>query len=945
MSPVKLLKPAIVFLNKRTFKAKIRFLISILMSLLILPSITYLVGYANKKTAYERQERALNYVMQIHHLITLVQIHRGLSNGYLYGNQAFEDKIRKIEPQISQKMNRFLEENKEHLAKLHELRRMREILHTLHRLELSHITSEHIYPSQVFNTHTQAIRNLIEILQKVADRYGLDNGENIVRKHLAQNLTDNLLLLQEDTGVLRGIATGILSEGNMTEDDRDKLFTLYAHISAVSQSPSYLKTESYLDTFPKILETYRLMHDRLEGLLYITRRHILQSTDPTFKAEKFFILATDTIETQYKLYHMLADQYIRLLHRDSRQHMYKTIALLLAFILIIAVVSYLAAAFYLSVTRSIRKLQTASKLISRGKTAFDLANDTEDEVNVALNAFQKVGNRLDENISFLNSYKKAIDEASIVSKTDKRGIITYANKKFCAISQYSQEELLGKPHNIVRHPDMPKSAFKEMWETIRAGNIWHGIVKNRKKDGSSYIVDTTIMPIFDAQGEIMEYIAIRHNVTELAESRKRIQEEMQKQKIDALTGLPNKIHLLEDIAKMQQPVLFYLNINEFANLNDFYGNKTGDKVLRYVGDLLQKHYASNTIGIYKLSGDAFVVLFEEESIQHTPEIFIDEIIDYIEYQTSVCSQEECISVTLTGGIATYHETQSDRLLSCAGIARKYARQEHKSYLRYTHELNKDADYEKNIAWINKIKEALQDNRIETFYQPIVDNRDGSIRKYETLVRLVEKNGKVISPFFFLEIAKQAKLYTQITKVVFDKAFDTFKAHPHFEFSINISIEDITDTHIRSYIFEKLAHFPRPQNVILEITEDQEITDYDLINDFIRQAKQYGTKIAIDDFGSGYANFDHIIKLNADFIKIDGSLIKNIDTDEESRIITEAIIAFSKKLGSKTVVEFVHNETILQIVTELGADFVQGYHLGAPSPCICVEEKAYEQYVS
>ncbi len=910
------------------------------MSLLILPSITYLVSYAHKRTAYERQERALDNVRQLHDLITLIQKHRGLSNGYLYGKHTFATKIREVEPKIFQQLKHFTEKNNELLLTLHEVHRMRQIVQTLHHLDFAHITKPGIYPSQIFNAHTEAIHNLIEVLQKIADYNGLDSGENIVRKHLAKNLTDTLLLLQENTGILRGTATGMLSRGDMRENDRDKLFTLYAHISVVSQSPFYLKTQTFLGTSPKILKTYELMRKRLEKLLYITRRHILQiqSTQPVFQAEKFFTLATDTIETQHKLYHMLADKYIRLLHWDSRQHMYKTIALLLAFILIIAVVSYLAAAFYLSVTRSIRKLQTASKLISRGKTAFKLSSDTDDEVNIALNAFQKVGNRLDENISFLNSYKKAIDEASIVSKTDKRGIITYANKKFCTISQYTEEELLGKPHNIVRHPDMPKSTFKEMWQTIKAGNIWHGIVKNRKKDGSSYIVDTTIMPIFDAKGEIAEYIAIRHNVTELEESRKRLQEEIQKQKIDTLTGLPNKIRLQEDIKQMQKPVLFYLNINEFANLNDFYGSKTGDKVLRYVGNLLQKHYASETIRIYKLSGDAFVVLFEEKNIHHTPEIFIDEIIDYIEYQTSVCSQEECISITLTGGIATYHEAQSDRLLSCAGIARKYARQEHKSYLRYTHDLNKDADYEKNIAWINKIKEALQEDRIKTFYQPIVDNRNGTIRKYETLVRLVEKNGKVISPFFFLEIAKQAKLYTQITKVVFDKAFDTFKAHPHFEFSINISIEDITDTHIRSYIFEKLAHFPRPQNVILEITEDQEITDYDLINDFIRQAKQYGTKIAIDDFGSGYANFDHIIKLNADFIKIDGSLIKNIDTDKESRIITEAIIAFSKKLGSKTVVEFVHNEEILQIVTQLGADFAQGYHLGAPSPCICVEEK-------
>jgi len=119
-------------------------------------------------------------------------------------------------------------------------------------------------------------------------------------------------------------------------------------------------------------------------------------------------------------------------------------------------------------------------------------------------------------------------------------------------------------------------------------------------------------------------------------------------------------------------------------------------------------------------------------------------------------------------------------------------------------------------------------------------------------------------------------------------------------------------------------------VVFEITESQEISDYKLINKFIQYVKEYNVKIAIDDFGSGYANFEHILNMDADYIKIDGTLIKNIDTDRNSYIITEAIINFSKKLGRKTIAEFIHNKKIYNIVKRLGADYSQGFYLGVPS---------------
>lgn len=140
-----------------------------------------------------------------------------------------------------------------------------------------------------------------------------------------------------------------------------------------------------------------------------------------------------------------------------------------------------------------------------------------------------IADNIRRNLKLLDEYKNAVDRSSIVSKTDKKGRIIYANEKFCAISGFSHDELIGKPHSMVRHKDMPKQAFKEMWATILKGDPWHGVVKNRTKDGSYYWVDATINPILDHKGRIEEFIAIRSDITEtirLHEELEQTQQEM-----------------------------------------------------------------------------------------------------------------------------------------------------------------------------------------------------------------------------------------------------------------------------------------------------------------------------------------------------------------------------------------------------------------------------------
>jgi EAL domain-containing protein (putative c-di-GMP-specific phosphodiesterase class I) len=235
-----------------------------------------------------------------------------------------------------------------------------------------------------------------------------------------------------------------------------------------------------------------------------------------------------------------------------------------------------------------------------------------------------------------------------------------------------------------------------------------------------------------------------------------------------------------------------------------------------------------------------------------------------------------------------------------------------------------------MFWSKELKKAIKNDKLVPYYQPIINNQTKEIDKYETLIRLIDDDGKIISPFFFLDVAKHSKQYHYITRTIIDKSFETFSSLK-YNFSINLTIEDILDKQIQKYLFNALKYYNIGERVVFEIVEDEGIENFDIINEFIIKVRKFGCKIAIDDFGTGYSNFEYLIKLKADFIKIDGSIIKNLETDKSARILVTTIVVFAKKIGMKTIAEFVENEKIQELVIELGIDYSQGYYFGEPQP--------------
>jgi EAL domain-containing protein (putative c-di-GMP-specific phosphodiesterase class I) len=192
--------------------------------------------------------------------------------------------------------------------------------------------------------------------------------------------------------------------------------------------------------------------------------------------------------------------------------------------------------------------------------------------------------------------------------------------------------------------------------------------------------------------------------------------------------------------------------------------------------------------------------------------------------------------------------------------------------------------------------------------------------------------------YFLDVAKKGKLYSQVTKILFQKVIEKIRTHK-CEISVNLSSIDIEDVTMAEYLLELLEkNRDVTDKLIFELLEDKDTQDYEYVNNFITRAKSYGVKIAIDDFGSGYSNFIRIIEFKPDIIKIDGSLIENIEHSSTSRKTVEAIKIFADKIGAKTVAEYVKNEEIYLIIKEIDIDYAQGYYIGKPEPLLICEKE-------
>jgi diguanylate cyclase (GGDEF)-like protein len=409
---------------------------------------------------------------------------------------------------------------------------------------------------------------------------------------------------------------------------------------------------------------------------------------------------------------------------------------------------------------------------------------------------------------------------------------------------------------------------------------------------------------------------------------------------DEITLLPNRFALLDDLKRVGTHRLVLIDINKFSAINDVYGTYIGDEVLRVVANRLREIVPS-FCRVYRVSSDQFVFLpidnknIEKGMCRKLVKSLMDEL-DFT-HKFYIENSKDTVDINISVTISVVIDVNTDKVLELADITLQYAKDTNQPYLFYREGLEDNVNHKKNLNAIQMVKDAIDDDRLVPYFQPIF--KPDNIY-YESLVRLIQKDGKVLSPFFFLDEIKNTPYYIKLTQIMIEKSFLYFKDRD-ISFSINISFEDISNQEIVDFLKQKLKEYNLAKYLILEILESESIKNIKLVKEFISSMKLLGVRIAIDDFGSGYSNFSYLLELEPNYIKIDGSIIKTIDTNIRSYAIAKAIVNFSKELGIETIAEFVHNKEVCNKVISLNIEGKQGYYLGEPSPNIIDKNREKE----
>lgn len=661
---------------------------------------------------------------------------------------------------------------------------------------------------------------------------------------------------------------------------------------------------------------------------------------------------------------------------------------------------------------------------------------------------QKATESLKKSLHELEFHKDAIDEHSIVSITDAEGKILYANDKFCDITQYSRDEIIGKSHNMINSGIHDKDFYGNLWKTIRSGKIWHGIFANQARDGSIHWVESTILPRLNEQGKPYQFIGIRTDITaqKIAEEQSRLlarfpaespdpvmrldregrliyanassQTILDHWKIslgehlpqawlaishrvllannredhelviddrhysilftpipeadyvnvygsnitkvkqaerdlshqathDPLTGLKNRVafeRALEVALKGAQQegrhgILLYIDLDQFKIVNDTCGHVAGDELLRQIGHKFQDLIRdSDTLA--RLGGDEFGIILNNCGEDHGERISnkILYTLDQFRFLWGDKSFEIGASIGLVD--ITSDSDSGINLLGQADIACYAAKDKGRNRLQI---YQTDSEFEQRrdeMRWASLIPRALAENRFELYAQLIKPLKAdaGDKPHYEMLIRLNPESGETVPPGAFIPAAERYGLMHTLDIWVISEAierighFNAENPRNPIHIAINLSGATLGNRSVASFISDQMERsLLDPRFITFEITETCAISNLTAAIQFITEMKKLGCYFSLDDFGSGLSSFSYLKNLPVDYLKIDGSFVRDILEDPIDEAMVRSINQIGHVMNIKTIAEFVESSEIEDRLVDMDIDFVQGFGIERPRP--------------
>ncbi len=537
----------------------------------------------------------------------------------------------------------------------------------------------------------------------------------------------------------------------------------------------------------------------------------------------------------------------------------------------------------------------------------------------------------------------AIEQSSsIVFITDSDGVIEYVNPIFEQVTGYARQEALGQTPRILSSGETPDSLYEEMWGTIKGGWTWRGVLKNKTKYGGRYWCNTVISPVKDQGGRIINFLAVQEDITEKKASEEKIKYLAFH---DEMTDLLNRSRFMEllgerlfsNLEDKEPGVLLMLDIDHFKFINDSYGHGLGDEVLRSISRLLKKILKDEDSILGRLGGDEFAIYLAPTDEKKGMEI-AERIREQIEgYRSGNLPFR--LSASIGAVLYPVHGAAVSELFTRVDAAMYRAKElgRNRCHL-YRNEDHILEDIHSRLKWKERILKALDDDRFEVWVQPIIGLNDNKVRHYEALARMRDEEGNILLPGAFIEVAERFDIIGAVDKQIIKKTLqlisEASRKGRSLTFSINLSGKDLMDDDLLLFIQSAISETGvDPDRIVFEITETATVCDIDRAIKFIQALKSIGCHFSLDDFGVGFTSFTYLRELDVDYIKIDGSFIRNLKKNKNDQLFVKAIADVARGMKIKSIAEFVENEETFKILKKLGVDYAQGYYIGKPGPLV------------
>ena len=524
--------------------------------------------------------------------------------------------------------------------------------------------------------------------------------------------------------------------------------------------------------------------------------------------------------------------------------------------------------------------------------------------------------------------------ANAVLISDADGRVEWVNRAFAELTGYSLEEMRGQTPRILKSGVQNPFYYEKLWETVLAGNVWHGELYNRRKDGSVYIEEQTITPVRGSDGTIRHFVAIKQDVT----MRKRTEERIRHLALhDPLTDLGNRRAAEEVLeravarARRGTPTtLLLLDLDHFKVVNDTLGHAAGDTVLIDVSRLLLSLRRPGD-EVARLGGDEFVVVLEGTETE-AGRLVAERLRRAVEeHPFEVGGRRFDLGVSI-GVLPIDGRVEAGALLGLADAALYAAKERGRNRIAISDGTSAPlGPLSEASLWASRVKEALREGRFVLAFQPIVRLATRTPTHYEALLRMRDPEGGLLLPGVFLPAAERFGLMPQIDAWVFSELLGLLAERHDLEIFMNLSGASLGDESLL-LSFEERLRTSRigPGRLAIEVTETTAVRDILAAREWMRRLKDLGCRFALDDFGIGFSSFAYLQSLPVDYVKIDGFFLRDLASSTANRALVQAIETVSETLGKETIAESVEHAESIPVLLSLGVEFGQGYALGMPS---------------